>query len=141
MNGAFGGFDPRGPAFVGENPRNLAIFENLPTALPRTCGQGLRHINRIDLTIFRQEHATFDAVQIVMRNAAFDLFQRDHIHLKTKILRHRSAAQQLLIAAIVQRKRDGPVLLEPGGLPGFLFQPLKQSGGIFCHLGQIPRGP
>src|SRR5439155_15875345 len=105
-----------------------------------TGSQRLGDVDRIDLAVLGQEDAADGAFEIVMWQTLLDLANRNDIHFKPETLGHRSAALQFLEPALRQGKGYRAVLLEAGGLAGFLLQSFEQPGRIFGKLGQIARG-
>ena len=140
-NRAIGGFDASGFTLVSQNARDFDIFKHLTAFLTCARRKCLCDIDRIDLAVLGQKYTALYPVQIVMGNASLDFFQRNDINFQPKILGHGCAAQQFLIAALVQRKRNGSILFEAGGLAGFFFQTLKKTCRVFSHFCQIARSP
>ena len=114
--------------------RTLAPRERAPAARAWVTSIGLT------CPSFGQEDAARDILHVVVRQAFLDLARRDHLHVEAEVLGHGGAAHQLLKAAIGQRDRDRAVLLEAGGLAGFLLEALEEAGGVLGEFGQVARG-
>ncbi len=117
--------DALGRAILDDDARDLGVLEDLRPARAGAGGQRLRDVDRVDLAVLGQEHAADHALEIVMRHALLDLGRRDDIDGEAEILGHRGAALQFLHAAVAERDRDRAVLLEAGGLAGFLLEALR----------------
>ena len=75
-----------------------------------------------------------------MRQAFLDLRRGDHLHVEAEILGHRGTAHQFLKSALGEGDRDRAILLEAGGLSGFLLQPFEQRGGVFGEFREVAGG-
>ena len=115
------------------------VLEDFRAVAARTLRERLADVDRVGVTVRRDQDAAEQIVTVDERVALDDLFGRNRNHLEVEDLRHRRAATQFLEALLVSRNGNRTALAITGCLTGFGLQPVVEFARVFGELGHVDR--
>jgi len=119
---------------------NLRVFEDFRAAHTRAFRESLGGIDRVRLTIRRQDCTADQIVHMQERIVLFQLARRQHFAFQTKAHRHGRHAFDLFHPRFRLRGVERAVSLEARRLARFLFQREQQVGSVLCEVRHIAIG-